>query len=82
MSTNSYLSNNINSNVNNGKGENIIYDFKNICLKENVHLKRDTKSEIYSLQLYLDNTNYNLYNVINLNMYNVLYELNKDNFEK
>jgi hypothetical protein len=80
MSTNSYLPNNIN--CNNGKSENISCDFKNICLKENVHLKRDTKSEIYSLQLYLDNTNYNLYNIINLKMYNILYELNKDNFEK
>jgi hypothetical protein len=77
MSTNSYLSDN-----KNGKSENFICDFKNVCLKENAHLKRDKKSEIYSLQLYLNNTNYNLYNIINLNMYNLLYELNQDNFEK
>ena len=81
---NSYLSDNINFNTSNsnGKSENFICDFKNVCLKENVHLKRDKKSEIYSLQLYLDNTKYNLYNIINLNMYNLLYELNQDNFEK
>ena len=81
---NSYLSDNVNFNTSNsnGKSENFICDFKNVCLKENVHLKRDKKSEIYSLQLYLDNTKYNLYNIINLNMYNLLYELNQDNFEK
>ena len=84
MSMNSYLSDNGNFNANhsNGKSENFICDFKNVCLKENVHLKRDKKSEIYSLQLYLDNTKYNLNNIINLNMYNILYELNQDNFEK
>ena len=64
------------------KTENFICDFKNVCLKENVHLKRDKKSEIYSLQLYLDNPKYDLDKVINLNMYNILYELNHDNFEK
>ena len=64
------------------KTENFICDFKNVCLKENVHLKRDKKSEIYSLQLYLDNPKYDLGKVINLNMYNILYELNHDNFEK
>ena len=69
MSTNMCLQDN-----KNGKSENLICDFKNVCLKENVHLKRDTKSEIYSLQLYLDNANYNLYNIINLKMYNILYE--------
>ena len=82
----SYLSDKVNLNINNKNNsknsENSICDFKNICLKENVHLKRDKKSEIYSLQLYLDNANYNLYNIINLNMYNLLYELNQDNFEK
>jgi hypothetical protein len=67
---------------NNDKAENFICDFKNVCLKENVHLKRDKNSEIYSLQLYLDNPKYNLDKVINLNMYNILYELNHDNFEK
>ena len=67
---------------NNDKTENFICDFKNVCLKENVHLKRDKNSEIYSLQLYLDNPKYNLDKIINLNMYNILYELNHDNFEK
>ena len=51
---------------NNDKTENFICDFKNVCLKENVRLKRDKKSEIYSLQLYLDNPKYNLYNIIEL----------------
>ena len=58
------------------------YDFKNICLKENVHLKREKQFDIYSLQLYLENKNYNLYDIINLKMYNLLYDLNRDNFEK
>ena len=80
MSTSSYLLDNTNGK--NGKNGNLICDFKNVCLKENAHLKRDKRSEIYSLQLYFDNTNYNLYNIINLNMYNLLYELNQDNFEK
>ena len=29
---------------NNDKNENFICDFKNVCLKENVHLKRDKNS--------------------------------------
>ena len=46
MSMNSYLSDNGNFNANhsNGKSENFICDFKNVCLKENVHLKRDKKT--------------------------------------
>ena len=56
MSMNSHLK----PSQNNDKPENFTCDFKNVCLKENVHLKRDKNSEIYSLQLYLDNPKYNL----------------------
>jgi hypothetical protein len=58
------------------------YDFKSVCLKENVHLKREKNTDLYLLQFYLENKNKNLNDMINLNMYSLLYGLNKDNFEK
>jgi hypothetical protein len=58
------------------------YDFKSVCLKENVHLKREKNIDLYLLQFYLENKNRNLCDIINLNMYTLLYTLNKDNFEK
>lgn len=58
------------------------YDFKSVCLKENVHLKREKNIDLYLLQFYLENKNRNLCDIINLNMYSLLYTLNKDNFEK
>jgi len=45
------------------------YDFKSVCLKENVHLKREKNIDLYLLQFYLENKNRNLCDIINLNMY-------------
>ena len=58
------------------------YNFKTICFKEKMHLKRDKNNNIYLLQFYAENNQVNLYNMINLDIYNLMFTLNKDNFEK
>ena len=58
------------------------YDFKTVCIKERVFLKREKSCNIFLLQFNLENRNKNLHDIININMYNLLYNLNKDNFEK
>jgi hypothetical protein len=58
------------------------YDFKTVCLKERVFLKREKSCNIFSLQLNVENVNKNLHDIVNLNMYNLIFRLNTDNFEK
>jgi hypothetical protein len=58
------------------------YNFKTICFKEKMHLKLDKNNNIYLLQFYAENNQVNLYNMINLEIYNLMFTLNKDNFEK
>ena len=58
------------------------YDFKTVCLKERVFLKREKSCNIFSLQLNVENINKNLHDIVNLNMYNLIFRLNTDNFEK
>lgn len=58
------------------------YNFKTICFKEKMHLKREKSNNIYLLQFIAENGNINLYNMINLDLYNLMFTLNKDNFEK
>jgi hypothetical protein len=58
------------------------YNFKTICFKEKIHLKRDKNNNIYLLQFVAENRNVNLYTMINLEIYNLMFKLNKDNFEK
>jgi hypothetical protein len=47
-----------------------------------MHLKRDKNNNIYLLQFVAENSNVNLYTMINLEIYNLMFKLNKDNFEK
>ena len=58
------------------------YNFKTICFKEKMHLKRDKNNNIYLLQFYAENNKVNLYNMISLDIYNLMFTLNKDNFDK
>ena len=58
------------------------YDFKTVCLKERVFLKREKSCNIFLLQFNLENKNKNLHDIININMYGLLFNLNRDNFEK
>ena len=58
------------------------YDFKSVCSKERIFLKREKSCNIFLLQFNIENKNKNLHDVININMYNLLFNLNKDNFEK
>lgn len=58
------------------------YDFKTVCTKEQVYLKREKSCNIFLLQFNLENKKKNLYDIINLNMYDLLFNLNKANFEK
>jgi len=67
---------------NSEKNEMNNYDFKSVCNKENIFLKREKSCNIFLLQFTLDNKNKNLHDIININMYSLLFNLNKDNFEK
>ena len=67
---------------NNHNDKNPSYDFKTVCFKENVLLKREKSCNIFLLQFNLENMNKNLHDIINLNMYNLLFNLNRDNIEK
>ena len=58
------------------------YDFKSVCNKECIFLKREKSCNIFLLQFNLENKNKNLHDIININMYSLLFNLNKDNFEK
>jgi len=57
-------------------------DFKTVCMKERVFLKREKSCNIFLLQFNLENINKNLHDIININMYGLLFNLNRDNFEK
>ena len=79
--------NNNNNNNNNINAINAIneihnYDFKTVCNKEHLFLKREKMCNIFLLQFNLENKNKNLRNIVNINMYSLLYSLNRDNFEK
>ena len=76
--------NDINNNNNNVTVTNDIpnYDFKTVCVKERVFLKREKSCNIFLLQFNLENRNKNLHDIININMYSLLFNLNRDNFEK
>ena len=62
--------------------DNSQYSFKTICFKEKMHLKREKNNNIYLLQFLAENKSVNMYNIINLEIYNLMFTLNKDNFEK
>ena len=62
--------------------DNSQYSFKTICFKEKMHLKREKNNNIYLLQFLAENSKVNLYNMISLEIYNLMFTLNKDNFEK
>ena len=62
--------------------DNSQYNFKTICFKEKMHLKREKNNNIYLLQFLAENSNVNLYTMINLDIYNLMFTLNKDNFDK
>ena len=71
-----------NENISNTSINGYNYDFKVVCNKENIHLKRDKINNMFLLQLNANNKNINFYDIINFNIYGVLYELNKDKLEK
>ena len=71
-----------NENISNTSINGYNYDFKVVCNKENIHLKRDKINNMFLLQLNANNQNINFYDIINFNIYGVLYELNKDKLEK
>jgi len=70
------------TNNSNNSDEILNYDFKTVCMKEQVFLKREKSCNIFLLQFNLENRNKNLHDIININMYSLLFNLNKDNFEK
>ena len=55
---------------------------KIICSKDNIVLKRSEDFDTFSMSFHLKNNNVNLKKILNLKLYSLLYELNKDVIEK
>tara|TARA_Y100000996_G_scaffold20048_1_gene14797 strand:- start:6371 stop:6949 length:579 start_codon:yes stop_codon:yes gene_type:complete len=55
---------------------------KIICNKDNIILKRNEDFDTFSMSFEIKNKNINLTKIINLKLYTLLYELNKDVIEK
>jgi hypothetical protein len=79
-------SNHTNHNHNNNNS-NIIsdipnYDFKTVCSKEQVLLKREKSCNIFLLQFNIETKSTDLHDIINIGVYSLLFNLNKENIEK
>ncbi len=55
---------------------------KIICSKDNIVLKRNEDFDTFSMSFHLKNNNVNLKKILNIKLYTLLYELNKDVIEK
>jgi hypothetical protein len=62
-----------NNNSINAMNEIHSYDFKTVCNKEHLFLKREKMCNIFLLQFNLENKNKNLRNIVNINMYSLLF---------
>ena len=61
---------------------NIKHDFKTICNKENIFLNKDKINNSFLISFHLENKNKNIDDFISLEMYDLLYNLNKDTIDK
>tara|TARA_B100000902_G_C26774033_1_gene651836 strand:- start:63 stop:626 length:564 start_codon:yes stop_codon:yes gene_type:complete len=53
-----------------------------ICSKHDMILKRDKKNNIFTLQFHVSNTNIDIRNIVDVGLYKVFAEINKDIIEK
>lgn len=58
------------------------YDQNIICKKHNIILKKDTEDNTFSLNFKITNTNIDISKIINVNLFLLFYELNKEIIEE
>ena len=56
-------------------------NFKTICAKDDMFLRKNTDMKLFSLEYVYKNNGVDLISLINVNLHNLLYEVNKDIFE-
>ena len=56
-------------------------NFKTICTKDDMILRKNTDMKLFSLEYVYKNNNFELMSLINVKLHNLLYEVNKDIFE-
>jgi hypothetical protein len=56
--------------------------FKVICSKDNMLLRKNTEMKLFSLEYLIENSKCNITSLLNVNMHNLLYEVNKDIIER
>ena len=54
------------------------YDENIICKKHNIILKKDTEDNTFSLNFKITNINIDISKIINVNLFLLFYELNKE----
>lgn len=56
-------------------------NFKTICAKDDMILRKNTEMKLFSLEYVYNNNNFDLISLVNVKLHNLLYEVNKDIFE-
>ena len=56
-------------------------NFKTICAKDDMILRKNVDMKLFSLEYVYKNNGFDLTSLINVNIHNLLYEVNKDIFE-
>jgi hypothetical protein len=56
-------------------------NFKTICGKDDMLLRKNTDMKLFSLEYFYKNNNFDLTTLINVKLHDLLYEVNKDIFE-
>ena len=52
--------------------------FKPICTQNDMRLGKNTEMKLFTLEYFYHNPNFNILSLININIHNLLYEVNKD----
>lgn len=56
-------------------------NFKVICSKDNMLLRKNTEIKLFSLEYLIENPNFDITTILNANIHKLLYEVNKDIIE-
>jgi hypothetical protein len=53
-------------------------NFKTICAKDNMSLRKNNDMNLFSLEYMYENPNFEITSLLNVNLYNLLFQVNKD----
>ena len=57
-------------------------NFKTICAKDNMSLKKNNDMNLFSLEYMYENPNFEITSLLNVNLYNLLFQVNQDIIDK